>query len=261
MGTIYYYEMNSAAIVARMNVTSARQNTKPQGLSRCPHACALAAALLMAGCATGPGPTTKAQQQAITPAQARAKLEAGNARFFTGDTLHRDWRRQLKATAGGQYPFAVVLSCIDSRVPDEIIFDQGLGDIFTVRVAGNVLDDEILGSMEFACKMAGAKLIFVLGHTRCGAIKGACGGAQLGHLTCLLDRIKPSVAAAKEKLPGVPATDEPFAEEVAELNVQSVKKGIREQSPVLRDLIDSGQVGLDTGIYDLKSGKVRFFNH
>ncbi len=223
----------------------------------------LGVALLATGCATATKmpPTTKAQQSAITPAQALEKLEAGNARFVAGKLEHRDWPQQRAATAAGQYPFAVVLSCIDSRVSSEIIFDQGFGDIFNARVAGNVLDDEILGSLEFATKIAGAKLIAVIGHTHCGAVKGACSGAQLGHLTGLLDKIAPSVAEAKVKLPGVAPTDGNFIEEVAELNVHHVRQQIREQSPVLRELIDSGKVGLVGGIYDLDSGKVQFFNH
>ncbi len=234
---------------------------KLQGFVKMP---LLVATFVVAGCAATPHaswPTSKSQQSAVTPAQALEKLEAGNARFVAGKPLRRDWPQQRGVTAGGQYPFAVVLSCIDSRVSSEIIFDQGLGDIFNARVAGNVLDDEILGSLEFACKIAGAKLIAVVGHTHCGAIKGACSGAQLGHLTGLLDHIQPSVAEAKAKYPGVAATDGKFIEEVAELNVNHVLQQIREQSPVLRELIDSGKVGLVGGIYDLDSGKVQFFNH
>ena len=206
-------------------------------------------------------PATRAEQVAITPAQALEKLVAGNARFVAGRLLPRDWPQQRAATAGGQYPFAVILSCIDSRVSSEIIFDQGFGDIFNARVAGNVLDDEILGSLEFACKVAGAKLIVVVGHTHCGAVKGACSGAQLGHLTGLLDKIQPSVAEAKAKMAGVAVTDGKFVQEVAELNVHRVLAQIRAQSPVLSELIASGQIGLVGGIYDLASGKVQFFNH
>jgi carbonic anhydrase len=224
----------------------------------------LTAALAAAGCASvkhAPLPTAKSQQQAMTPVQALDKLEAGNARFVAGKLLQRDWSQQRAETAGGQYPFAVVLSCIDSRTSSEIIFDQGLGDIFNARVAGNVLDDDILGSMEFACKLAGAKLIAVVGHTHCGAIKGACSGAQLGYLTGLLDHIQPAVAETKSKLPGVATSDGKFVEEVAKQNVQLVIKQIRERSSVLRELLDSGQVGLVGGIYDLDSGKVKFFNN
>ena len=223
----------------------------------------LVAAMLAAGCATTSKvpPPSQAQQSAITPGQALQRLAAGNARFVAGKMEHRDWSQQRAATAAGQFPFAVVLSCIDSRVSSEIIFDQGLGDIFNARVAGNVVDDEILGSMEFACQLAGAKLIAVVGHSHCGAVKGACTGAQLGHLTGLLEKIQPSMAEAKEKLPGVAATDGKFIEAVAALNVHRVLQQIRAQSPVLRELIDSGQVGLVGGIYNLDSGKVQFFNH
>jgi carbonic anhydrase len=250
-----------------MKIQSVANAVKPAGFIRnfqLASVLALAAGLFVTGCATtphGPPPTSKVQQSAITPAQALEKLEAGNARFVAGKTLHRDWPQQRVATATGQYPFAVVLSCIDSRASSEIVFDQGFGDIFNARIAGNVLDDEILGSMEFACKVAGAKLIAVIGHSHCGAVKGACSGAQLGHLTGLLNKIQPSVAEAKTKLLGVAVTDGKFIEEVAELNVQHVVEQIREQSPVLRELIDSGQVGIVGGIYDLDSGKVQFFNH
>ena len=250
-----------------MKIQSVAKAVKPAGFIhnlQLAGVLALAAGLFVTGCATtphAPAPTSKAQQSAIAPAQALEKLEAGNARFVAGKTLHRDWPQQRAATAAGQYPFAVVLSCIDSRASSEIVFDQGFGDIFSARIAGNVLDDEILGSMEFACKVAGAKLIAVVGHSHCGAVKGACNSAQLGHLTGLLDKIQPSVAEAKRKLPGVTATDGKFIEEVAELNVQHVVEQIREQSPVLRELIDSGQVGIVGGIYDLDSGKVQFFNH
>lgn len=224
----------------------------------------LASGLLVAGCATTPqtsAPLTKAQQTELSPTAALEKLKAGNARFVAGKSLSRNWSQQREATAVGQYPFAVVLSCIDSRASSEIIFDQGLGDIFNIRIAGNVLNEEILGSMEFACKIAGAKLISVVGHSQCGAVKGACSGAQLGHLTGLLDRIQPSVAEAKQKLPGLTVTDDKLIEEVTELNVHHVLQQIREQSPVLRELIDSGKVSLVGGIHDLASGKVQFYNH
>lgn len=224
----------------------------------------LAAALLAAGCAStrqAPLPPSKAQQHALAPTQAVERLEAGNARFVAGKNLSRNWPQQRAATAAGQYPFAIILSCIDSRASSEIIFDQGLGDIFNIRIAGNVLNEEILGSLEFACKIAGAKLIAVVGHSHCGAVKGACSGAQLGHLTGLLDRIQPSVAEAKRKLPGVAMAEDRFIEQVTKLNVHHVLQQIREQSPLLRELIDSEQVGLVGGIHDLASGKVQFCNH
>jgi len=223
----------------------------------------LVAGLSSAGCTTDhvSSPAAKAPPAAISPAQALDRLAAGNARFVAGQMEHHDWPQQRAATAAGQHPYAAVLSCIDSRVASEIIFDQGLGDIFNARVAGNVLDDEILGSLEFACQLAGAKLIVVVGHTHCGAVQGACRGVELGHLTGLLEKIQPGVAAAREKMPGLAATDGKFVDQAAELNVQHVLQQIREQSPVLRQLIDSGQVGLVGGMYDLDSGKVEFLNH
>lgn len=208
-----------------------------------------------------PSPTSKSEQAAMSPAQAVEKLAGGNARFVAGKPLPRDWAAARVQTAAGQYPFAVVLSCIDSRATSEVIFDQGFGDIFNARLAGNVLDAAVLGSMEFACQVAGAKLIVVVGHSKCGAIMGACSGAQLGHLTGLLDKIQPAVAEARKKLPGAAPTDAALIETVAELNVQLVLRQIREQSPVLRALIDAGKIGLVGGIHDLESGKVKFLQN
>jgi len=249
-----------------MIIQSFASSGKPVGFAHhIRNAAALVAVggLLATGCTTTPHtlpPMSKTQQLAITPGKALERLEVGNARFVAGKTEHHDWQQQRAATAAGQYPFAVLLSCIDSRVSSEIIFDQGFGDIFNVRVAGNVLDEDVLGSLEFACQVAGAKLIAVVGHSHCGAVKGACSGAQFGHLTGLLDKIQPSVAEVKEKLPGVAPTDGNFIKEVAELNVHHVLHQIRQQSPVLRELIDSGRLGLVGGVYDLDSGKVQFFN-
>lgn len=197
----------------------------------------------------------------MTPAQALAELKAGNARFVAGTPLHRDFPADVKATASGQYPFAIVLSCLDSRQPIEIVLDQGIGDIFSARVAGNVLNDDILGSMEFACKASGAKLIAVIGHSNCGAIKGAIDDVQLGNLTGLLTKVKPALNA-------VPATDQPrtsknykFVDEVAEANVRLVLKEIPERSPILRAMLDKGEIGLVGGMYDLKTGQVKFFDN
>ncbi len=194
----------------------------------------------------------------MSPAQALEKLEEGNARFAAGKPLPRNWPAQRVAAAKGQNPFAIVLGCVDSRASSEIIFDQGIGNIFNARIAGNVLDDDILGSIEFACKIAGAKLIAVVGHSHCGAVQGACKGVRLDHLTGLLDKIQPSIVEARQLMPGVAAMDEKFIAGVAELNVRNVMKEIREQSPALRELLDSGQVGIVGGIYDLDSGKVLF---
>lgn len=219
------------------------------------------AMMITSGCTTpnpGPPPTTKALQQSLTPDQALKRLEDGNARFVEGRTFHRDWREQRGQTAGAQYPFAVVLSCIDSRSSSEIVFDQGLGDIFNARVAGNIVDDELLGSMEFACGIAGARLIAVVGHTQCGAIKGACSGVQLGHVTRLLEHIRPAVEQVRAEGNAAGASDPRFVAEVGRRNVRLVLQQIRERSPVLRELIDSGKVGLVGGIQDLESGRVEF---
>jgi carbonic anhydrase len=205
-------------------------------------------------------PTTKASQAAMTPQSALAELKAGNARFVAGHPLKRNLPADVKATASGQYPFAVVLSCLDSRQPIEIVLDQGIGDIFSARVAGNVLNDDILGSLEFACKVSGAKLIAVIGHSNCGAIKGAVDDVQLGNLTGLLAKIKPAIEH-------VPADGQPrnsknlqFVDKVSEMNVQLVLQQIRERSPILREMIDQGQIGLVGGMYDLSTGEVHFYD-
>lgn len=196
----------------------------------------------------------------MTPELALAELKDGNARFVSGHPLARNPQADVKATAHGQYPIAVVLSCIDSRQPIEMVLDQGIGDIFSARIAGNVLNDDILGSMEFACKVSGAKLIAVIGHSNCGAIKGAVDDAQLGHLTGLLAKIKPAIDAVPDD--GTPRTSKnhEFVDKVAEANVRLVMQEIRDRSPVLREMIDNGQVGLVGGMYDLSTGEVHFYN-
>lgn len=197
---------------------------------------------------------TQAEQQAASPEEVRQRLAAGNQRYITGQPRRHDWAQARSETAQGQFPYAVVLSCVDSRTSAEIVFDQGLGEIFNARVAGNVLNDDILGSMEFACKVAGAKLIAVIGHTECGAVNATCTGVKLGHLTGLLDRIRP--ALGKAATCGQP----PRINDVAEANVRLVMKQIGERSEVLRTLIDSGKVGVAGGIYDVRSGTVKFLN-
>jgi len=206
-------------------------------------------------------PPTRELQAAMTPAQALAKLKAGNARFVAGHPLYRDFPADVKATASGQYPIAVVLSCLDSRQPIEIVLDQGIGDIFSARVAGNVLNDDILGSMEFACKVSGAKLIAVIGHSNCGAIKGAIDDARLGNLTGLLARIKPAMDAVPADVQPRTSKNYQFVDEVSEANVRLVMKEIPERSPVLKEMIDQGQIGLVGGMYDLKTGEVHFFEN
>ena len=191
----------------------------------------------------------------LTPEVALDRLKEGNTRFRSNLKMNRDLLEQVNSTAEGQSPFAVILSCIDSRTSAELIFDQGLGDIFSIRVAGNVLNEDILGSMEFACKLAGSKLIVVMGHTACGAVKGACDGAELGHLTGLLRKIRPSTGVVERsgELPG-----EGFIQRVAEKNVESVVQEILERSPVLKTMIEDGDVDIVGAMYSVRSGAVRF---
>ena len=195
----------------------------------------------------------------MTPQTALAELKAGNARFVTGHPLARNPAADVKATAPGQYPIAVVLSCLDSRQPIELVLDQGIGDIFSARVAGNVLNDDIVGSMEFACKASGAKLIAVIGHSNCGAIKGAVDNVELGSLTGLLGKIKPAADTVSADVQPRTSKNLDYVDKVAEANVRLVMQQIRERSPVLREMIDSGQIGLAGGMYDLTTGEVRFF--
>ena len=209
--------------------------------------------------ATFPPARTQEMLAAISPDQALAELRAGNARFVAGQRRPRDFHASVRATAAGQYPFAVILSCLDSRMPVEIIFDQGIGDVFSVRVAGNVLDGDILGSLEFACRASGAKLIAVVGHSRCGAIKGAVDDVEAGNLTDLLARIKPAVAAVPAGPPPRTSQNDEFVQKVAEAHVRRVMRQIRQQSPVLQGMIDARKVGLAGGMYDLDTGEVHFF--
>ncbi len=198
---------------------------------------------------------TKESQAKLTPSAILDLLKAGNQRFQANVQTNRDLLAQAEVTADGQFPYAVVLSCIDSRTSAELIFDQGMGDIFSARVAGNVLNGDILGSMEFACKLAGSKLIVVLGHTSCGAVKGACAGAELGNLTGLLGKIKPavdSVAAA-----GVSEGPEQV-QKVAETNVANVIAELREKSPVLSEMISAGDIGIVGAMHNVRTGAVDF---
>ncbi|MEZ5290702.1 MAG: carbonic anhydrase family protein [Vicinamibacterales bacterium] len=201
---------------------------------------------------------TKDTLQQLTPRKAYEILAEGNRRFVSNIRYNRNLLEQVNETSDGQYPFAVVLSCIDSRTSAELIFDQGLGDIFSVRIAGNVLNEDILGSMEFACQVAGSKLIVVLGHTRCGAVKGACQGVRLGHLSGLLDKIGPAVRAVDETGGGRLTPDE-RVEQVAVANTRAQIQSILDRSPILKRLFDEGKVGLVGGMYSVESGDVSFF--
>ena len=203
---------------------------------------------------------TKKTQLEMTPDKALAALKEGNARFQNNQKVTRDLMEQVKDTSGGQYPFATILSCIDSRVSAELIFDQGIGDIFSVRIAGNFTNPDILGSMEFVCKIAGTKLIVVLGHTACGAVKGACDSARLGNLSGLIEKIEPAVEAVKE--PADPAlrnsSNSQFVDEVAQKNVQMTIENIRLDSPVLAEMEAEGAIQIVGAMYDIKTGAVHF---
>ncbi len=198
---------------------------------------------------------TKESQDKLTPAAILDLLKAGNQRFQDNVQTNRDLLAQAEVTADGQFPYAVVLSCIDSRTSAELIFDQGMGDIFSARVAGNVLNGDILGSMEFACKLAGSKLIVIMGHTSCGAVKGACAGAELGNLTGLLGKIKPAVDAAVAA--GVTEGPE-HIQKVADTNVANMVAELREKSPVLSEMIDAGDVGIVAAMHNVRTGAVDF---
>lgn len=201
---------------------------------------------------------TKEAQQLLTSEDAIRLLKEGNQRFVDNLKLNRNLLQQVNETSDGQYPFGVVLSCIDSRTSTELIFDQGLGDIFSIRVAGNILNDDILGSMEFACKIAGSKLIAVLGHTKCGAIHGACHHVRLGHLSGLLDKIKPAVEVAKLEVPSLETDSIDFYNRVTWINVSNVIQEILNKSAVIRELIQAGELAIIGGIYDADTGKVTF---
>jgi carbonic anhydrase len=201
---------------------------------------------------------TQDMQKSITPLKAVELLKAGNERFLQNLRYNRNLLQQVNETADNQFPFASILSCIDSRTPAELIFDQGLGDIFSVRIAGNVVNEDILGSLEFTCKLAGSKLIMVLGHTNCGAIKGACDHAELGHLTGLLNKIKPAIDKESTHTNERNGANIDYVNEVARLNVELNMASILERSAVLKELVDSGEVGLAGGLYDLETGKVTF---
>jgi carbonic anhydrase len=219
------------------------------------------------GCST-PAPTAapprrdlaalKAEQEALTPAQALESLRKGNERFASGTLAPRDMLHDQRITAAGQYPHAVILSCIDSRAPAEFVFDEGLGDLFNARIAGNIADPDLVGSMEFACAVSGAKLVFVMGHTSCGAIKGAVDRVELGNLTGLLQKIEPAVASVRD-VPGERnSKNTAFVEAVSEANVRLTVERIRELSPILSDLERAGKIQIAGGVYDIGTGKVRF---
>jgi carbonic anhydrase len=203
---------------------------------------------------------TRELRDALTPEMALDVLRKGNERFVNNLKANRNLLQQVNETSDGQHPMAIVLSCIDSRTSAELIFDQGLGDIFSCRVAGNVLNDDILGSMEFACKVAGAKAIVVLGHTRCGAVKGACDGVRLGNLTSLLEKIEEAVELETATVTDRNSQNAEFVERVAELNVLLVKRQIMEWSPLLAEMVANSEIAIVGGMYDVESGAVSFYD-
>ena len=202
---------------------------------------------------------TKEMQNAISPSKALDILKEGNRRFVNNLKINRNLLQQANETSDGQHPFAVILSCIDSRTSAELIFDQGLGDVFSVRIAGNIVNEDILGSMEFGCKVAGAKIIVVLGHTKCGAIKGACDNVELGNLTSLISKIKPAVDQETVTSNNKTSSNASFVENVAELNVSLSVKNILLKSPIIAEMVKNDQIGIVGGVHDISTGEVKFF--
>jgi carbonic anhydrase len=204
---------------------------------------------------------TKETQTILTPELALDYLKEGNARFVNNVKAHRNLLEQVNETSAGQFPFAAILSCIDSRTSAELIFDQGLGDIFSIRIAGNILNEDILGSMEFACKIAGSKLVVVLGHTKCGAIEAACNNSVHGkYITNLLSKIKPAIEQESETKTDRNSTNKFFLQNVTRNNVFITVQQIREQSQILKEMEDLGQIKIVGGLYDLDTGQVTFYN-
>lgn len=203
----------------------------------------------------------KELQSKITPRKALEILQKGNDRFINNLKANRNLLEQVNDTSEGQWPFATVLSCIDSRTSAELIFDQGLGDIFSVRIAGNIVNTDILGSMEFACKVAGSKLIVVLGHTKCGAVKGACDHVEMGNLTELLSKLQPAVYAERETLnvEHRNSKNSMFVENVAAINVRRSVKSIIERSYIIEQMVENGEIGVVGAMYDVETGQVEFY--
>jgi len=193
------------------------------------------------------------------PAAALQQLKEGNFRFINNLSRNRDLLELVNKTKDGQWPFAAILSCMDSRTSAELIFDQSLGDIFSIRIAGNVIMDEVLGSLEYATAVAGSRLIVVLGHTNCGAIKGACDHVEMGHLTALLDRIQPAVQMEQTISENRNSTNAGFVEAVSRLNVKHSVQQILNKSRVIRSLVMEGNLGVVPAMYDVATGKVSFF--
>ena len=201
---------------------------------------------------------TKVTQEKLTPKTAHNILVEGNKRFVQNLKAQRNLKDQVLQTSNGQFPFAVILSCIDSRVPAELVFDQGIGDVFSVRVAGNIINEDVLGSMEYACKVAGSKIVVVMGHTKCGAVTAACKHVELGNITHLLEKIKPAVKAIEK---GEEVLDEMAIEKVATLNVEMSIERIRKESPILAEMEKNGEIEIVGSIYNVADGLVTFFEN
>ncbi len=201
----------------------------------------------------------KEMQDSITPAMALKLLIDGNQRFINNLKINRNLLQQANETSDGQHPFAVILSCIDSRTSAELIFDQGLGDVFSIRIAGNIINEDILGSMEFGCKVAGAKIIVVLGHTKCGAVKGACDHVEMGNLTALLTKLRPAVDDELTTSENRNSGNEEFVERVAAINIKRSVKAISERSPILKEMLEKGQIGIIGGTHDISTGLATFY--
>ena len=204
---------------------------------------------------------TKETQATMTPEKSLQFLKDGNIRFQNNLKANRNLLEQVNDTSEGQFPFATILSCIDSRVSAELVFDQGLGDIFSIRIAGNFVNEDILGSMEFACKLAGTEVIVVLGHTSCGAVKGACDNAKLGNLTAMLEKIRPAVNSVKspEDSSLRNSSNKEFVDNVAKNNVILTIERILQESPVLAEMHENGEIKIVGAMYDIKTGAVDFF--
>jgi carbonic anhydrase len=199
------------------------------------------------------------KQQNMSPKQALLKLKEGNKRFLSNKQITRDYIKQAHLSSYGQYPFAVVLNCMDSRSVPELFFDQGLADLFTLRVAGNILNDDILGSMEFATKVVGARLIVVLAHSSCGAVDGACTGAKLGHLTDVLNKIQPVVQSTMTEQGTKSCSDPKLIDAIAKANALNVVKEIQAKSPIIKELVKNKQIGIVAGLHNIKTGQIEFF--
>lgn len=202
---------------------------------------------------------TKETQEKLTPDGAIQILKDGNKRFVEDRRAHREFSKQVIKTSGGQFPFATILSCMDSRTSAELIFDQGIGDVFSLRVAGNILNDDIIGSMEYAAKVVGTKVILVMGHTKCGAVSSACDNVELGNITALLKKIQPAIERESSFKDDRSSSNADYVNKVTEINVRMVMERITEESEIINELEKEGKVRIIGGLYDVDSGIVEFF--